>query len=588
TNSVTNNGQIRWIAGGTNTQAATSVFGGAGAMHIAGAGTTVLLGTNTFSGGTTIDTPGRVVAGSSAAFGTGPLTILNGSFELPDGSPSTITLGGFNQSGGSLSLHLGGTTPGTFTNLLVDGNTTLTGGTVFLENTTGTYIPRAGDLQNIISTTPGNTLTGQFVSNLPDSSFFNPVLGQTINYGLGNTLLYPTITYDANNADILWVQDSFVVSPALTPNQNSVANALDNSNGPLIDLLVLAPIGDLPAIYDLIAPDEMNAMFQMGINAAEIQNTNITRHLQQARQSAATTGETTYGPDTTDAKGGMVTRGSPITGDSNRWSVFLEGTHGSASRDATFGAAGYDLDSEGVTLGADMRVSDRFVFGILGAYDDRSANLSNGGDIEATGYRGAVFATWFQNNFFVDGLLGAGTTSYDTSRAAVAGFAEGETDGTEFSAMLNTGYNIRQGAWTITPTASLAYTRVDIDGFTETGSLSPLRYPDQDQDSLRSELGVNLAYTIPVGSVTVTPQIRLAWQHEFMDTDSISSGLAGANNGPLFNTSGARTDRDRALFGVGVNVGITRNFSIYGYYDGQLGSSDNDYNTTTLGLKYDF
>lgn len=61
---VTDNGQIRWIAPGTNTQASTSVFSGAGSMLITAPTRTVLLGDNTFGGGTTINTPGDVLVGN--------------------------------------------------------------------------------------------------------------------------------------------------------------------------------------------------------------------------------------------------------------------------------------------------------------------------------------------------------------------------------------------------------------------------------------------------------------------------------------------------------------------------------------------
>lgn len=45
-------------------------------------------------------------------------------------------------------------------------------------------------------------------------------------------------------------------------------------------------IDDLAAMYDLIAPDELTAIFQMGFTAAEIQNANIQRHLERVRHGS--------------------------------------------------------------------------------------------------------------------------------------------------------------------------------------------------------------------------------------------------------------------------------------------------------------
>ncbi|WP_411825574.1 autotransporter domain-containing protein [Luteolibacter sp. AS25] len=612
-NSVTNNGRVEWIASGANSQAPTSVFSGEGTMLVSGAGVTSLSGANTFTGGTTINTRGSVLAGTpagnnSSAFGTGPLNIVNGRIDTVNSAPLTISTGDFNQSGGLLNLFVDGTAPGTFTNFQVDGNVNLSGGTVSLYNEAGTYIPQSGDVQSFIQ---GDSLTGMFASNLPSSSLFNPILNRTVNYAQGSTLLYPTITYDGNSASILWIQDSFAFSSELTQNQASVAAALNNSSGPLVDFLLAAPVGNLAGIFDRIAPDEMTSMFQMGIQASEIQNSNIILHLQQARQSARTIGATTYkAADTTDAKSGLtggsadskggliggsadskggLAGGSALFEKSNRWSVFVEATHGSASLDSTANASGYDLDSDGVTIGADMRVNNRLIVGVLGAYDDRNANLSNAGSIDSNGYRGAVFATYFQDNFFVDALVGAGTSSYDTRRAALGGFASGETDGWELSSLLNAGYNINRGAWTLTPHASIAYTRVALDSFTETGSLSPLSYPDQDQDSLRSELGVNLSYGMKVGGIVLTPQVNLAWQHEYLDDSyTINSSFAGGSTGPGFITNGSQNDRDRAIYGIGLAAQITPDLSVYAYYSDQVGSSDYQSSFTTIGLKYYF
>ena len=590
TNSVTNNGQIQWIAAGTNRQASTSVFTGTGTMLVTGSGTTELLGTNTFSGGTTIDTVGTVLAGNltgntSSAFGSGVLTINNGSFDTLDSKSLTITTGGYVQTGGGLNMHVAGTTPGTFTRFLVNGSTNLSGGTVFVYDGTGSYLPRGGDVQNIIQST--GPLSGEFASNSPFAAFFSPVTGETLFFHQGDTLLYPTLAYDANNANVIWVQDSFAGSPNLNDNQTSVGTVLDSTTSGLINLLVTLPPSSLPGILSLIAPDELTAMFQMGFTAGEMQNTNIKRHLQQARLSAAAPDATSYTPSTTDSKGGIIA-GTAIVEEGNRWSVFLEGTSGSVSVDDSPNANGYDLDSEGVTLGADLRVSDRFVVGVLGAYANPTANLVNGGDIDATSYKGAVYATVFQNNFYLDALIGAGKNSYETRRASFGGFAEGETDGWELNTLLNAGYDLNKGNWTISPTASLAYTRVNLDEFTETGSLSPLQFPDQHQESLRSELGVNISYTAALGRIKVTPQVRLAWQHEFLDSTQTMDSRLVSGNGQIFTVSGPQMDRDRAMIGAGVNVQITPTFSVYGYYDGQIGSSDYRADNVTVGMKYDF
>lgn len=154
--------------------------------------------------------------------------------------------------------------------------------------------------------------------------------------------------------------------------------------------------------------------------------------------------------------------------------------------------------------------------------------------------------------------------------------------------MVNTGYDFRRGNWTFTPTASIAYTRVMLDSFTETGSLTPLTFPDQHQESLRSEIGARIAYTAVFNGVTITPQVRIAWQHEFMDsTQSMTSGFIGGN-GQTFVVNGPNIERDRAVVSAGISAQLTPTVCIYGFYDGQIGSSNYNSNQLSVGLKMDF
>lgn len=590
-NSVTNEGLIQWIAEGTNYQDPSSVFRGTGDMLVTAPGTTVLMGNNTFSGGITIDTLGDVLVGNvlsndSSPFGTGVLTIDNGTIDTLNSQLLQIATGGYVQTGGEISMHLEGTNDGDYTRYIVTGTADLSGGTVFVYDLSGNYVPQGGDIQNIITTTGG--LDGEFASNSPESRFFNAVSGMDVFNSQGNTLLYPTVTYDPANAYITWVQDTFGSIPGLTPNQDAVADGLDANPGlpgDLVDFLNGQNISDLPAMYDLIAPDELTAIFQMGFSASEIQNANIRRHLDRVRQGSASQSQETY--SSTDSKGGMIQQ-TRMTEENNLWSVFIEGTGGSASVDGDGNADGYGFDSMGVTVGADKRVSDNFAIGVLGAYGQSDASLVNGGNIDAENFKGAVYATAFNGGFFVDALLGAGLNSYDTRRSSLGGFAEGSPDGWELNAMVNTGYDIRRGNWTFTPTASLAYTRVTLNGFNETGSLSPLSYPDQHQESLRSELGARIAYNAVLGGVTLTPQVRIAWQHEFKDsTQSMESNFIGGA-GPAFTVNGPGMDKDRAVLSAGISAQVTPAVCIYGFYDGHIGSSGYDSNQFSAGVKVDF
>jgi outer membrane autotransporter protein len=553
-----------------------------------------------------------VNSNTSSPFGTGVLTIDDGTIDTVNSQLLQINVGGYVQTGGEIAMHLQGTTLGSYTRFDVAETASLSGGTVFVYDLSGNYVPYGGDEQNIIHTNgtlmpeftqlssqdtqsadllPGG-LEGTFASNTPESHFYNAAFDLNFFYHQGDTLLYPTITYDPDNAYVTWVQDSFRSVPGLTPNQDAVGGGLDDyvDQTPGLPDDVVAylngqNIADLPAMYDLIAPDELTAIFQMGFTAAGVQNASIQRHLERVRRSTSTSTLSTR--THTDSKGGLAEE-TYTTQATNPWNFFFEGTGGSADVDGDSNASGYDFDSTGGMLGADMRVNDGLVIGILGSYANSDANLVNGGSIDAESYSVAAYATVYKNGYFLDALIGAGFNSYDTRRSSLLGYAEGNPDGWQLNTMLNTGYDFHRGKWTLTPNASIAYTRVSLDSFDETGSLTPLSYPTQDQNSLRSELGLTLAYAADLNGIKVTPQVRIAWQHEFMDsTQSMDSRFIGGT-GPTFTVSGPHMDRDRAVLSAGISAEITPSVTIYGFYDGLLGSSNYNSNQVSAGVKIAF
>jgi outer membrane autotransporter protein len=591
-NNVVNGGLVKWIAPGTNTQAFTSVITGVGSMAITGAGTTVLLGSNSFSGGTTVNTTGNVLVGNplgvaSTAFGTGVLTIHNGNVDTFSSQVLQINVGGYVQDGGQIGIHLLGATPGTYTQYNVTGTGNLTGGTVVPYDLSGVYVPKGGDIQNFIHTT--SVLTGQFASNTPAAPIYNAAFNQIFTYQQGSTLLYPLITYDLHNANLTWVQASFQSVPGLTPNQGVIGRVIDQclimhpgANEPAIIYLNGQNTAALPALYDQIAPDELTAIFQAGFKSASAQAMTVKQHLDQIRNGA--NGYTANGFNPTSGRANRA----PVGLDNQRWSFYVQGLGNSGSANSTANASGYSFMAIGGTMGASYLVNEHLVIGTSGSYANTTANLVNGGSIKTDSYRSNVYASVFGGGFYLDGLLGLSYNSYDTIRSSLLGFAKGGSNGVQFDSMINGGYDFHADHWMFGPVVSLGYTQVNLNNFTESGSLTPLNYPNQSQSSLRSNLGIRVSYTTLVKGVRITPQLRLSWQHEYLDsTQSITSQLAQCP-GSMFSVSGPKFGRDSILVNLGFTAQITPMVNAYAFYGGQFGSTNYTSHSVNAGFLINF
>jgi outer membrane autotransporter protein len=123
------------------------------------------------------------------------------------------------------------------------------------------------------------------------------------------------------------------------------------------------------------------------------------------------------------------------------------------------------------------------------------------GSIDVDSGRGGLYATYFNRCFYLNGGIYGGYNSYDSSRRGLQGNANGNNDGAEFSTIVSGGYDFHVGHLTVGPIASLQYTNVYVDGFSEKGSLAPLSIHSDSEESLRSDIGFRASYQWQVGTV---------------------------------------------------------------------------------------
>ncbi len=258
-----------------------------------------------------------------------------------------------------------------------------------------------------------------------------------------------------------------------------------------------------------------------------------------------------------------------------RWGSFVSGT-------GVFTSRGSDFTTGAVTFGADYRVADNFVIGAALGYAHTFVPLHAGGSFEINSGLISLFATAYNKGFFVDGIVGVGYHSYDTERASTGGFARGDTDGASIHTYLGGGYDCHFGAFTIGAIASLRYTDVAVDGFTEHGSLAPIRVTSGSLDVLQSAVGLRLAYAWKVGGVIVIPQVRMQWGHEFLDTRGT------VNPREPFTPQRTQLGRDSFLLDAGASLRLSPAVSVFGFYSGDIGRENYTSHSVNAGVSVSF
>jgi outer membrane autotransporter protein len=230
------------------------------------------------------------------------------------------------------------------------------------------------------------------------------------------------------------------------------------------------------------------------------------------------------------------------------------------------------------------------------------ASTVAGGDTTADGFGGVVYATWFGDHFYLDGIAGYAVSSYDLKRnifipsqSTVAGVnetAEASPDSQDVSLGIGAGYTWNPGAISWGPYFRLDYLNADIDGYSETGadvSGLNLKVDGQDWTSLTSVLGGSFSWAISSGSGVIVPQARLGWVHQFENESSFIDAVYVAD--PRSNVLRAATDdpeEDYAELGLAVSSVFQSGGQVFFSYDTLLGFENLTSHLFTLGGRWEF
>jgi outer membrane autotransporter protein len=349
----------------------------------------------------------------------------------------------------------------------------------------------------------------------------------------------------------------------------------------------------------LIAPEELAAIYEIKFALDTMQGTNLIQRMDDIRAGSNGFCAAGYAPQVTtqgyskDVGGKAVIDKNPapsfVQAPENRWGIFVTGSGEYVKvGDEDANAPGYRITNGTVILGLDYRLSHDFALGIYGGYEAGRAKLFGDGRLTMEGGNVGAFATYFHDGFYVDVAGGGGWNSYDIRRAALLGDAHGRTDGSEVNALGAIGYDWKVGCLNIGPTASVQYTNVNIDQYTETGSLVPLEIQDQSENSLRSAVGLRASYDIKAGSVIFRPEARAAWLHEYYDQAYPIDARLASGGGGILTAFGPTVGRDAAQIRAGVSAQLSRAFAVYVYYDGIVGRSNYNSNGASGGFSFSF
>ncbi len=417
---------------------------------------------------------------------------------------------------------------------------------------------------------------------------------------------------DDGSLDLLIAPVSYT-QLAVTPNEKQVARALDE--------FIPATSGDrftVSLALDELRADEYGKAFQaimpsfyqgvagMGVDLAIGQTQHLSQRL-DALRFGAPTGYTTQGIAPVLANDGKqsVTAGKSIAAAAketvllpspdNAWGVWTQATGIFGKNYSITDVPNYSYDSGGFLVGADYRWNRAFSTGLFAGYQGAESRYPDAGKAQSDSVNFGLYAAYGkETGFHASGIVMGGQSRFDVSRRIEFGTidrtANSNFDAWTGTALLETGYAFQLGAFRIGPVVSAQYTKLDADDFTEKNAKSlNLKVSDFDNESFQTNVGARIAAPVVVSpEVTLVPELRVLWNHEFMQDNASYLARLDGGKGRSFRYDQTSPSRDSVTVGTGFAAHLGANWNATAFYNVNCGSSQSVTHSVSASVGFSF
>lgn len=154
--------------------------------------------------------------------------------------------------------------------------------------------------------------------------------------------------------------------------------------------------------------------------------------------------------------------------------------------------------------------------------------------------------------------------------------------------MLGGGHDMKFRHFIIGALAEMHYMYAETEGFTESGSMSPLQILNNDSQSLWTLFGGRFAYEWRVAKMALRPELQLGWRHEFLDVSRAIDSRMASGAGTVFQVESPSLGRDSLSLVAGLSTRCTQRLSVFAYYTSQLARNNCSSHTVSGGISLDF
>ena len=331
-----------------------------------------------------------------------------------------------------------------------------------------------------------------------------------------------------------------------------------------------------------------SAFKPVSFNAGEAQRSPVSSgFLQTILAGSLVSAATSNAIDLSGASGGSGK--AAIRAGTNVW---LGGLAHFGRRGAGEEGANQHFSTDGLSVGADRRLSDRLVLGLgVGYGRDRTEIGSDGSRSKASGTFVAGYGSYQPTReTFVDAVLGFGKLDLDSDRyvESVDEFATGRRKGDQFFGSVAAGYEFRREGVLISPYGRIDFSADRLKRSTESGAgPNALTFHEQTLRSTQAAAGLRLESRLETDYGWAVPRLRVELRHELDSGRTASLSYADQAGGLVYSVTPAGSSRNSLLFGVGSDFVWKRGLKLGFDYQGERSSGPGTAQSIRLLLSQD-
>jgi outer membrane autotransporter protein len=326
------------------------------------------------------------------------------------------------------------------------------------------------------------------------------------------------------------------------------------------------------------------------------------------------------------AKGSRVGGGAAADDEpsiASRWGVFVDGSFGYGNKEDTSDPANirptagsedaFDFDGEEFSLGADYRINNNAVIGLLFGHSTRAVDFDSSvsivdANIESDGKSFMGYFLYETDRAYLTASLGSQWITHEMDRRitypslnplvpSIDYTVTSEADSHAIVASGNFGMTFGWGGFALEPYLKAEYQAIKISSFREQGAGGgfELQVGDQDIDSLDIALGLKAQHVFTPSFGVIIPYVRGEFHLETQsDSRNISTVYAGLGDTLLnddaldFNLATDEADDQYAVLSAGLSIVLRVGLQGFVQYQQVNGLETFSDRAITGGVRYEF